>query len=130
MTIQAVLSNSDAFRVLQALELFKQTFGKPRNTLDFQAAIGALAITMRLDNDLDELIHQIFTYYQQVEDPTELFDAAKQATLESTIQEAKERLDEQEETLILFVRTYLQRVTSKLSAAEFIDMLQTAITLL
>ncbi|NEQ53875.1 MAG: hypothetical protein F6K11_27715, partial [Leptolyngbya sp. SIO3F4] len=42
----------------------------------------------------------------------------------------KERLDEQEETLILFVRTYLQRVTSKLSAAEFIDMLQTAITLL
>lgn len=41
----------------------------------------------------------------------------------------KDYLTELEETLIVLIRTYLQRVTSNLSAQEFVDMAQAAVVL-
>lgn len=41
----------------------------------------------------------------------------------------EERLIKAEETLILLIRTYLQRVSSKLSAAEFVELTKAAIAL-
>ncbi|MBT9317629.1 hypothetical protein [Leptothoe spongobia] len=42
----------------------------------------------------------------------------------------QERLTQAEETLLLLIRTYLQRVSSKLSATEFVEMAKAAVALL
>ncbi|MBX2865358.1 MAG: hypothetical protein KTR27_17545 [Leptolyngbyaceae cyanobacterium MAG.088] len=42
----------------------------------------------------------------------------------------KERLTKAEETLVLLIRTYLQRVSSKLTATEFVEMAKATVALL
>ena len=131
MTTQPVSSTPDFPRLLEALALFKQTFGNPKTELDLQATIGALAAAMNLiDDDLDDRIHQIANHHQQLKRPGKLIETVNQTALKSTIRQAKNRLTETEETLILLIRTYLQRVSSKLSATEFVELAKAAVTLL
>ncbi len=131
MTTQSVSSTPDFPRLLEALALFKQTFGNPKTELDLQATIGALAAVMNLiDDDLDDRIHQIANHHQQLKRPGKLIETVNQTALKSTIRQAKNRLTETEETLILLIRTYLQRVSSKLSATEFVELAKAAVTLL
>ena len=131
MTTQPVSSTPDFPRLLEALALFKQTFGNPKTELDLQATIGALAAAMNLiDDDLDDRIHQIANHHQQLKRPGKLLETVNQTALKSTIRQAKNRLTETEETLILLIRTYLQRVSSKLSATEFVELAKAAVTLL
>ena len=131
MVTLPVPSNPDALQLLTALELFEQTFGRSQSQLELQAIIGALAAAMDLKDDtLSDLVHQVAHYYQQPQSLEELVDAAKRQLFAASIQTAKERLTDAEETLLLLVRTYLQRVSSKLSAAEFVEMAKAAIALL
>lgn len=131
MLTPSALSNPDAFKLLAAVELFEQTFGKSKSELDLQATIGALAAAMHLiDDELDNHIHRIASHYQQLKSPDKLIETAGQIVPESTIQKAKARLAETEETVILLIRTYLQRVSSKLTATEFVEMAKAAVALL
>ncbi len=129
MTTQLVLSNPDSLKLLQALELFIQTLGKPSTEVDLQATIGALAIVMDL-MDKNFPIHQIVIDYQQLQRSGSWVKTADHSALENIVQKAKERLTQTEETLILLLRTYLQRVSSKLSAVEFVELTKAAIALL
>lgn len=131
MVTLPVSSNPDALQLLTALELFEQTFGRSQSQLELQAIIGALATVMDLNDDtLNDVLHQVAHYYQEPQSLEELVDAAKRQLFVATIQTAKERLTDAEETLLLLIRAYLQRVTSKLSAAEFVEMAKAAIVLL
>ncbi|MEA5465857.1 hypothetical protein [Leptothoe sp. PORK10 BA2] len=131
MATQSLASNPNSPRLLAALALFQQTFGKPKTELELQATIGALAAAMDLkDDDLDDLIHQVASYYQLLKHPDTLLETAKQTVLKSTIQKARDRLIETEETLILLISTYLQQVSPKLPATEFVEMAQAAVALL
>ena len=127
------LSNSDAYKLLVALDFFEQLYGKTSSTLELQAIIGALATVMGITNqDSNTRIHQV-THYQQINtlrNRNERIDPTKRAIFISTVQQTKTRLDDAEATLILLIRTYLQRVSSKLSAAEFVDLTKVAIALL
>lgn len=125
MSPQPFSLTPDALKLLNALEHYGQCFGKPNSEVELQATIGALATVMALP---DQLIHRVAIYYQQVENSEESFPAI--AALDSIVGQAKARLDNTEATLILLIRTYLQRVSSKLSATAFIDLTQAAVALL
>ncbi|MEL7507179.1 MAG: hypothetical protein AAFN42_07580 [Cyanobacteria bacterium J06554_1] len=130
MATPSVPSNLDALKVIKALELFEQTFGSSQSKLELQATIGALATGMDLkDSNLNDLIHRVAKYYQHTQSPEGSGDAVKHQVSATTIQKAKERLTTAEETLILLIRTYLQRVSSKLSATEFVEMAKAAVAL-
>ncbi len=131
MVRPSVPSNPDAFKLIKALELFAQTFGSSQSQLELQAAIGALAVVMDLnDGNLNVLVHQVTSYYQQTQLHDKSVEAANDQISTAIIQTAKERLTDTEETLILLIRTYLQRVSAKLSAIEFIELTKAAIALL
>ncbi len=129
MTTQFISSNPDFFRLLQALELFTQTSGKPSTEVDLQAAIGALAVVMNL-MDKDPPIYQMAVDYQKLERSSGLIETTNHSALENIVQKARDRLTQNEVTLILLLRTYLQRVSSKLSAVEFFELTKAAIALL
>lgn len=130
MVTPSVPSTLDVLKLIKALELFEQTFGSPKSELELQATIGSLVAVMDLkDGNLDDLVHRIANYYQQTQSSEGAVDAAKYQVSPITIQEAKERLTTAEETLILLIRTYLQRVSSKLSATEFVEMAKAAVAL-
>ncbi|MEM7062126.1 MAG: hypothetical protein AAF572_03060 [Cyanobacteria bacterium P01_B01_bin.77] len=126
MSPQPFSLTPETLKLLNALEHYGQCFGKPNSAVELQATIGALAAVMDLP---DRLINQVAIYHQQVENSSEE-PFSTLAAPDSTIQQAKERLDTTEATLILLIRTYLQRISSKLSATEFIDLTQAAVALL
>ena len=131
MVTPSVPSTLDVLKLIKALELFEQTFGSPKSELELQATIGSLAAVMDLkDGNLDNLVHRVSNYYQQTQRLKESVDAAKYQISATTVQKAKERLIDAEETLLLLIRTYLQRVSSKLSATEFVELAKAAVALL
>ncbi|MEM9482174.1 MAG: hypothetical protein AAGA83_00630 [Cyanobacteria bacterium P01_F01_bin.116] len=131
MTLQPGLSNPDSLRLFKAVALFEQTFGKSTCEFDVQATIGALAAVMNLmDHHPDDLIHQVARVYRQTKHSAKVIEVVDQAVLEGIVQKAKNRLIKTEETLVLLIRTYLQRVSSKLSAKEFVEIVKAAIALL
>ncbi|MEM1242746.1 MAG: hypothetical protein AAGI45_23190 [Cyanobacteria bacterium P01_H01_bin.26] len=131
MAMSPVPSNPAVLKLTKALALFEQTFGRAPSKLELQAIIGALAAVMDLkDGSPGELIHRVAIFSRQAQNLEELADAAKYQISEAIIQKAKERLTEAEETLVLLIRSYLQRVSSKLSAAEFVDLTKAAIAFL
>lgn len=130
MTTPPALSDPDALRLLQASTLFEQLFGRPDSKLERQATVAALAAVMNLkNNNLDALIYQVASR-QQTQNLENLTGASKPQISKIVLQKAKERLTDATATLILLIRTYLQRVSSKLSATEFVELLTTAIALL
>ena len=131
MATSPVPSNPAVLKLTKALGLFEQTFGRSQSKLERQAMVGALAAVMDLkDGDLNELVHRVANYYQPTQSLEESADAAKYQVSAAIIQKAKERLTDAEETLVLLIRNYLQRVSSKLSATEFVDLTKAAIALL
>lgn len=131
MATLSVPSEPDALKLIRALELFIKRFGSPKSELELQATIGALATVIDLkSNNLTALIHQVASYYQQTQRLEESVEETTDQVSVATIQRAKERLFETKETLTLLIRTYLQRVSSRLSAKEFVDLVQIAIVLL
>ena len=143
MAFQSTVFNVDFLRLLEALQLFEQTFGPLKTELELQATIGALAASMNLvEDNLDDYIHQVSVCYKQPNQPADPVDKpieenlkenpikAPYTAIQHTVQTARERLAAPAATLLLLVRTYLQRVSSKLSADEFVDLIQAAIALL
>ncbi|MEM7795385.1 MAG: hypothetical protein AAF579_13175 [Cyanobacteria bacterium P01_C01_bin.118] len=131
MVTSPVPSNPDVLKLIKALELFEQTFDSPKSELELQATLGALATVMNLkESNLNALVHRVVNCYQQTQSLGELVDATKYQVSAATIQKAKERLTDAEETLIRLIRTYLQRVSSKLSATEFVELTKAAVALL
>lgn len=134
MATQPALPQPESIKLLNALALFARTFGKPTSDLALQATIGALAaVAFPNASDLNDIVRQTTIAHQQAQrrNPTETAaEAAAQIELQTIIREAKERLDKPKKALIIIIRTYLQRVSSKLSAAEFIEMTKVAIALL
>lgn len=131
MAMSPVPPNPDVLKLTKALALFEQTFGRAQSKLELQAIIGALAAVMDLkDGNLGDLVHRVAHFSRQAQSLGELADAAKYQLSEAIIQKAKARLTEAEETLVLLIRSYLQRVSSKLSAAEFVELTKAAIALL
>lgn len=131
MTSQSVFSNLNAVRLLQALELFAQTFGEPSTEVDLQATLGALVAVMDLkDRHLNVLVDQVANYYQQTQSCKDAVDVKNYQVSATTIHQAKARLTNAEERLSLLIRTYLQRVSAKLSAVEFVELVKAAIALL
>lgn len=116
--------NSD--QLLQAIQLFEQTLGPCKSEVELQATLSALRAVMSVEGD--DVRPQVAFDVQQsqpLEPPLE-----PTSELQAIVQRAKGRLTKAEKTLVAFVRTYLQRISSKLSAQEFTAMVQAAVVLL
>ena len=126
------MSNPEAYRLLIAFELFKQTYGAPSSELETQAFLAALATAMGIRGPkVHALIQQVEQYHRQGYGLQELsVEATGQVVPTIIIQQAKTRLASLEAMLILRIRTYLQRVSSKLAAAEFVMLTKAAVALL
>lgn len=131
MSPRPSLLNPNSRKLLAALKHFEKTFGKSNSALELQAILGALATVMDLtDKSLDRLTQQIAANYPQLRSLENHLESANFLDFSRAVQQAKKRLEHTEATLILLIRTYLQRVSSKLSATEFVDLTQTAVALL
>ncbi|ESA36912.1 hypothetical protein N836_04955 [Leptolyngbya sp. Heron Island J] len=126
--------NPEAHRLLLAFELFEQTYGTRSSELESQATLAALAIGMGItDPNFDVFIQQLDHYRRQLDGLQQLeasVEATRQVVPTAILQQAKTRLASLEARLILRIRTYLQRVSSKLSAMEFVVLTKAAVALL
>ncbi|MFG6093946.1 hypothetical protein SPB21_01770 [Leptothoe sp. ISB3NOV94-8A] len=142
MVSPATLSNFDSQRLLIALALFEQTYGKARSDLECQAILAALIIVMditgqesgqELGISIYKLHHDYRQNYRQIdwlERLDKYSDANGDAVLAAAVHQVKARLDDAAKTLIFLIRTYLQRISSKLSALDFVNLTKAAIAIL
>ncbi|EKU98074.1 hypothetical protein Lepto7375DRAFT_7334 [Leptolyngbya sp. PCC 7375] len=146
MVSPATLSNFDSQRLLIALALFEQTYGKARSDLEYQAILAALITVMDITGqesgqDLGLSIYKLHHDYRQNYRKIDWLERLDQysdgnndgngdAVLAAAVHQVKARLDDAAKTLIFLIRTYLQRISAKLSALDFVNLTKAAIAIL
>jgi tellurite resistance protein len=129
MSIQpttTISSTNHLYKLLEALQLYTETFGKPKSDLDLKATVAALMTVMGVSaaavGDLDAFAQKAVDAFKKKQ--------VLQTQLTEIVKQAQGWLQKQEGDLLNVVSSYVQQFAPAITQSELIDVLPVAIAIL